>query len=256
MNIEPHGSRRLEPPKIFSTPSSPPPQNHRMSIILPGDPLPEHNEDTVLGPGIYRVPLKDAIPTKAGIFASKQHRKTGQIDYVETNSKRYTPALKDQVVGVVTAKNSEGYRVTLQDHTTPVRLDQFAFENASKKNKPNLNIGSVVYARVSFADKDIEAEIECYDASTGKSAGFGELKGGFVFDVSLGFARHLLFKGHQVLNSIGETTPFEIAIGMNGKIWVDAPDKKTIWKISRCIQSAETVPENEVPKLVKKILSS
>lgn len=228
-------------------------------LVLPGDPLPS-SENTVYGPGIYQVPLSTPLPSKAGYLSTKSKSKSkgsnNTIEYIESNSKRYIPSNKDQVIGIITARNSEGYRVTLQDHTTPVRLDQFAFENASKKNKPNLPVGSVVYARVSHADKDIEAEIECFDASSGKAAGFGELKNGYIFTVSLAFARQLLFKGHQVLTSIGERTAFEIAIGMNGKIWIDAPDAKTIWKISQCIQKAETIDSNQVDKMVGKLLSN
>jgi exosome complex RNA-binding protein Rrp4 len=37
--------------------------------------------------------------------------------------------------------------------------------------------GSIVYARVTLANKDMDPEIVCTNAG-GKSAGFGELKGG------------------------------------------------------------------------------
>jgi exosome complex component RRP40 len=50
-------------------------------------------------------------------------------------------------------------------------------------------IGTLLYARVSLAHRDMEPEIECFDPSTGKSEGFGELKGGLVVDCSLQFCR-------------------------------------------------------------------
>lgn len=50
-------------------------------------------------------------------------------------------------------------------------------------------VGSLVYARVSLAHKDMEPELECFDAQTRKSEGFGELKGGFLVRCSLKLCR-------------------------------------------------------------------
>lgn len=47
----------------------------------------------------------------------------------------------------------------------------------------------LVYARVSLANRDMETEIECFDPATGKSEGFGEVKGGLMMTTSLEFAR-------------------------------------------------------------------
>ena len=54
-------------------------------------------------------------------------------------------------------------------------------------------INSLVYARVSLAHKDMEPELECFDAQTRKSEGFGELKGGFLVHCSLGMCRMWVF---------------------------------------------------------------
>lgn len=50
-------------------------------------------------------------------------------------------------------------------------------------------VGCLVYARVSLAHKDMEPELECFDAQTRKSEGFGELKDGFVVRCSLKMCR-------------------------------------------------------------------
>lgn len=84
-------------------------------------------------------------------------------------------------------------------------LDALAFEGATKRNKPTLKarsrysqgtlanvvpqVGSLVYARVSLANRDMEPEVECIDPTTHKADGFGELKSGFIVKCSLGFAR-------------------------------------------------------------------
>lgn len=52
-----------------------------------------------------------------------------------------------------------------------------------------VQVGSLLYARVSLAHKDMEPELECFDAQTRKAEGFGELKGGFVVHCSLKMCR-------------------------------------------------------------------
>ncbi len=50
-------------------------------------------------------------------------------------------------------------------------------------------MGCLVYARVSLAHKDMDPELECFDAQTRKAEEFGELKGGFVVKCSLKMCR-------------------------------------------------------------------
>lgn len=114
-------------------------------------------------------------------------------------------------MGTVVARHAEGYRVDI-GAAHMASLDALAFEGATKRNRPNLKVitpffslvvlgmrvdprlflcqvGALVYARVSLANRDMEPELECFDATTRKSEGFEELKGGTVFPCSLGMAR-------------------------------------------------------------------
>jgi len=115
-------------------------------------------------------------------------------------------------------------------------LDGLAFESATKRNKPNLKVGCLVYARVSLAHKDMEPELECFDAQTRKAEGFGELKGGFVVKCSLKMCRDLLDPEHFLLPLLGGKFPLEAAVGMNGRVWVNAKEPKLIIAIARCIE--------------------
>ena len=58
---------------------------------------------------------------------------------------------------------------------------------------------------------------------------FSQLEGGFMFEVPIEYARRLLApprdKGVVIL---GKHIPYEIAIGVNGKIWVNASSNKMI----------------------------
>ena len=124
-------------------------------------------------------------------------------------------------------------------------LPQLAFEGATKKTRPQLTHGSLVYARVITASKYTEPEIACYNPSTGKSEGMGELKGGMLFDVSLGLARRLLMKeqweegGVALLELLGEKVGFEVAVGRNGRVWVRAESVRETLVVGRALREVD-----------------
>tara|TARA_B110000902_G_scaffold252146_1_gene313243 strand:+ start:94 stop:417 length:324 start_codon:yes stop_codon:yes gene_type:complete len=57
--------------------------------------------------------------------------------------------------------------------------------------------------------------------ATGESA-FGELHGGTTVRCSVGFTRDLRRMDSAVLTALGGAIPFEIAVGYNGRVWVNA----------------------------------
>lgn len=52
---------------------------------------------------------------------------------------QYTPALGEPVIGVIVARHAEGYRVDIGTSQS-ASLDALAFEDATKRNKPNLKV--------------------------------------------------------------------------------------------------------------------
>lgn len=203
-----------------------------MSVILPGDDLgiATDNIETSIGPGIYRLPGTEEpklIPINAGILNIKRNKQgTRQATHLESNSRRYIPQVNDMVIGTIVGVYAEYYKVLLQNFLPNVTLSVMAFPNATKKNRPNLKQGQCVYARVSSYIPELETELECFDPTTGKEGGFGLLdESGYVFDVELNFARELLFNsGFLVLEKLSTKCMFEIAIGINGKIWLKCGD--------------------------------
>jgi exosome complex component RRP40 len=120
-----------------------------------------------------------------------------------------------------------------------------------------------VYARVSLANKHMDPELECVSSSTGKSEGLGPLTGGMVFDISLGMARRLMLPrpkeqgGLVLLEELGsQGVPFEIAVGRNGKVWVDSKNVATTLKIGRALQETDEkrLTLDEQMKLSKKLV--
>lgn len=81
-----------------------------------------------------------------------------------------------------------------------------AFEGATKRNKPNIAVGALVYARVVVANKHMEPELSCTSPHfkkewvTGQSL-FGELVNGYSFRVSLRLARtYIITHYHMKFN--------------------------------------------------------
>ncbi|WPK23947.1 hypothetical protein PUMCH_001197 [Australozyma saopauloensis] len=197
-------------------------------IILPGDSLAELTQlesAVTIGPGIYKSPRsQNIIPLHAGILKEVTLNKKTQekLIYVDSNSKRYIPQANDLVIGIVIGTYSDAFKVSLQEFSMPVQLSMMAFPNATKKNRPNIKVGQAVYARVSEAVPEVATEIECIDPETGKDGGFGALdEAGYLFDVNMNFARELLFNKSSVfLEKLASRAAFEIAIGINGKVWI------------------------------------
>lgn len=222
------------------------------SLIIPGDELHINKDSSVIqGPGVYCEPKSQRfIPVNAGIEMITDSKK-GQTVYVDFNSRRYVPALGDLVVGTISGSFSDSYRVSLANFSTPVTLSYMAFPNASKKNRPTLKVGDLVYARVSNAEKELEAEIECLDSTTGKDVGYGLLDGGFVVDISLAYARELLFNDEfPLLHIMAKYTQFEVAIGVNGKVWIKCDDAKSTLACYRSILECQSRPVGEYKRII------
>ncbi|KAK6100138.1 exosome non-catalytic core subunit rrp40 [Batrachochytrium dendrobatidis] len=144
----------------------------------------------------------------------------------------------------------ESYRVDIGG-PHPAALPVLAFEGATKRNKPNLEVGALVYARVSLANKDMEPEIECINPSSGKADGFGELNDGFMIKCSLGMCRSLMAKNNTILAQISSLFPFETAIGMNGRVWINAETPKQIIMIANLIRAADGAAPSKVLSMLK-----
>ncbi|KAJ7147056.1 exosome complex exonuclease RRP40 [Mycena crocata] len=215
-----------------------------MSIVLPGQRVPADHVNLKLGPGLLQITgnSNGGASTSASIIATRagslNHSANGSRWWVENNSRRYVPASQESVIGVVVQKAGEAFRVDIGS-AQPASLDGLAFEGATKRNKPNLKIGNLVYARISLAHKDMEPELECFDAQTRKSEGFGELKGGFMVRCSLGMCRQLLDPKHFLLPLLGARFPLEAAVGVNGRVWVSAKDAREVIAMSRCIEAVD-----------------
>jgi exosome complex component RRP40 len=241
------------------------------SILLPGDtihpsrlPLKQNTTKTLtLGPGIAYTPPSSFHTTTTGTLHTDSRKHVLWLENASSDS-RYTPTPGDLVIASVHHTSVDVFHCALSPHTPHATLPQLAFEGATKKTRPMLQPGSVVYARVSGAEKHMDPEIECVHPSTGKSEGLGELKGGMIFDISLGMARRLMMVKTKeegrvtVLEEAAEKhgARFEIAVGRNGRIWIRAESIKVTVALGRALKEADEkqLTVEEQVKLVKAMM--
>ena len=141
--------------------------------------------------------------------------------------------------------------MSLANFSSPVTLSYMAFPNASKKNRPSLKVGDLVYARVCKADKELEGEIECVDSTTGKDAGFGLLSGGMVVEATLAFCRELTFnENFPLLGLLAKNARFEVAIGINGRVWINCDDVKSTLACCRSIMDCQKRPISDHKSII------
>ena len=144
------------------------------------------------------------------------------------------------------------YRVDIGT-SEPASLSYLAFEGATKRNRPNVNVGDIVYAKLLVASSHTEAELVCVD-SYGKKAGLGVLTGGgFMFAVSLNLVRKLLAPDCGLLTKLGEVAPFETAVGVNGRVWLRARSVKETMLLAQAVTSAEYMTAEEIAMMCDKL---
>lgn len=220
-------------------------------VVAPGDVvavLPEQGKVKV-GAGLY-AEGNSLHTSKAGML---RQTKAGKL-WVEGRQKRYIPSTGDDVVGVVLERHAENFVVDI-GAPFPAVLKFLAFEGATRRNRPKLAEGDLVYARVVLAHRDIDTEVSCTD-SGGKASGYGPLKGGSLITCTTALARRLLASPPApVLDALGKSVQFEIAIGQNGKVWIDAASAATVVLIANAIARSEYLSADQSRLLVQKLVA-
>lgn len=264
------------------------------AIVLPGDQvssniLPSTTTPIRIGPGLRslghrNIPSKTVDSshniiqaTQAGILSVDPNRRSVSVQSFP--NRRYIPTANDLVIAQVQRSSQDFFHCIITPHAPFAVLGQLAFEGASKKTRPNLKQGDLVYARVLSVGvgAGTEVELTCVNPATGKAepGGLGMLSSGMLFDVSTGLAARLLRASSSttsaqaasvvVLEELGQKLEskggFEIAVGRNGKVWVDcsgsgdAAVKMTV-AIGKCLKELDQrhLTPAEQKKLVSRVL--
>ncbi|KAJ6264067.1 hypothetical protein Dda_0208 [Drechslerella dactyloides] len=243
------------------------------ALVLPGDPLPQltpflsPDESTAsskpktlrLGPGLTlspSTPSTPILPYRHGALhtSSSSKRPTASI----TNTPHhYHPAVQDAVLVTLLRSTADGFVVQLTPYTTPATIlyDAYITNNAGttaavRKARPNIPVGGTIYARVATVHKHLEA-VELAVPSTD----FGEVLSHksnntatnqdlanraevtpYVLSISQPMVKVLAAEdtlGKPLLSAVSSKIPFEMIVGRNGRVWIDAATQREVVAVVR-----------------------
>ena len=242
--------------------SGSPPSSLRLLLegdtpVCPGDFLCDISafERLLLGPGVAR----DSGRLVASVFGVLRWDAERHRLWVEGEPRRYVPALGDHVIGIVTDKNAEEYKLQIGS-ASAAALPVLAFDGATKRNRPHLEVGALVYARIVVAHRDMEPQASCAapegvgakDWVTNESI-FGELAGGHVFECAQSLCSRLMSDDCPVLDALGGIAPFELAVGINGRVWVRSDAAAVSVLAQSAITRSQAVPDEQHAALVEEM---
>lgn len=75
---------------------------------------------------------------------------------------------------------------------------------------------------------------------------------GFVIHKNPDLAHKLLRPENPLLRTLGRKFAFEVAIGLNGKIWINAQKCSNVLNIIQAFECCEKMNENEIVELCNK----
>ncbi|GAA6215184.1 exosome complex component RRP40-like [Lates japonicus] len=228
-------------------------------VLLPGDEFTCDTDDTisltehvkpekvVCGPGLRRSGDR-LVVCKSGVLRHKQPN----VFWIDSQQRRYVPAKGETVIGIVTTKSGDVFKVDFGG-SEQASLSYLAFEGATKRNRPNVQVGDLVFAQFSIANKDMEPELVCIDSS-GRANGLGVFGGGgLLFRVSLGLVRRLLAPHSEVRSDLEQLFPCELVVGMNGRLWVRSSSVQQTLIIANLLQSCDTMTAPQRRELFRRV---
>ncbi|KAJ8339830.1 hypothetical protein SKAU_G00344630 [Synaphobranchus kaupii] len=221
-------------------------------VLLPGDvfSLERKPEKVICGPGLRRNG-DEILVCKSGIFRHKHPN----MYWIDSQQKRYVPAKGESVIGIVTAKSGDVFKVDVGGSEL-ASLSYLAFEGATKRNRPNVKVGDLVYAQFIIANKDMEPELVCMD-SCGRANGMGVFGlGGLLMKVSLGLVRRLLVPQSALVKELEKVFPFEMVVGLNGRVWVKAQSTQHMLVLGNLLEGCENMTAQQRHAVFRRVADS
>ncbi|XP_025214943.1 exosome complex component RRP40 isoform X1 [Theropithecus gelada] len=208
----------------------------------------------VCGPGLRRCGDR-LLVTKCGRLRHKEPGSGGGVYWVDSQQKRYVPVKGDHVIGIVTAKSGDIFKVDVGG-SEPASLSYLSFEGATKRNRPNVQVGDLIYGQFVVANKDMEPEMVCID-SCGRANGMGVIgQDGLLFKVTLGLIRKLLAPDCEIIQEVGKLYPLEIVFGMNGRIWVKAKTIQQTLILANILEACEHMTSDQRKQIFSRLAES
>ncbi|CAL1586828.1 unnamed protein product [Knipowitschia caucasica] len=228
-------------------------------VLVPGDVFvgqaedmlslsgPTRKETAVCGPGLRR----DGARVCVSVSGILKH-KAPNVFWIQAHGKRYVPVKGECVIGIVTLKSGDVFKVDVGS-SEQASLSYLSFEGATKRNRPNVQVGDLVYAQLLVANKDMEPELVCIDGA-GRANGMGVFgSGGLMVKVSLGLVHRLLAPSSDLMSDLSALYPSEMVVGMNGRVWVKSSSLQQTLIICNLLQNCEHLSPEQRKVLFNRI---
>jgi exosome complex RNA-binding protein Rrp4 len=167
--------------------------------------------------------------------------------------KYYSPKVDDPVIGIIVQKSSEFYKVDINSYTHAI-LNTKDFEGATKKQKPNLNLGDLVFARISKVNKFDTPTLSCINPlehknwASGESY-FGGIKNGNLFSLNR-MHTWTFYKENYALTRLNDVVGYEIIIGFNGRMWINSEKSEDIYTIHEILINSLIQSKDKIEKSI------
>lgn len=227
-------------------------------LLFPGEEY-EFNE-SLLHYDAFGFNNGNLVTKKCGILVTDEAGKAleNQNEEVFTSLGRYySPKLDDVVIGVIVLKTAEFYKVEINSYTHAI-LNTMDFEGASKKSKPNLNLGDLVFARVSNVNKFDAPTLSCISLHENKNwasgeSFFGQLKGGNLYNFEKIKTSELLDPENYTIKRLRDVSNYDLTVGMNGRLWINSENFQEITKIYKTLIKSFTSSKEEIEKYIHEV---
>ena len=199
-------------------------------FVLPGDviastlPSPlDSSASITLGPGLHYDKDTEAFTSHSCGHIREPSSSVYYVDGYRPSTSSLSTG--DFVLGVVVRRQLESVLVDI-GYNELASLSLYDFEGSTKRTKPNVDRGDVIYGRLKI-EGECQPQITCVNED-GKADGMGVLhENGYLFDISIDVANELVDRDN-LLQELGNDIPYEIAIGANGRIWIKAASTRTM----------------------------
>lgn len=221
-----------------------------MQIILPGEIFSEHSSLDYKSSLINKITVNKEndqstnnnflISKVSGKIFQKTNTKEMALKFFQI-SEKYSPSQQDRIIGRIVKKQADNYEVDIRADRKGL-LGVLSFQGASKKSRPNLIESDLVFARVQLIPEYLYYKLTCTSETnlktwnSGESL-FGSLNDGAEIVIPIFFA-HFLLKNEIFFELIRKYIAIEIAIGVNGVLWIKTSSIKNLLILVNFFQQA------------------
>jgi exosome complex component RRP40 len=231
-----------------------PQEINKKILLFPGEEY-EFNEK-LIHYGAFGYANGNLVSKKCGILLCDKNGKVvdnTSEEVFRSLGKYYSPKEEDVVIGVIVQKSSEYLKVDINSYSYAI-LNTKDFEGATKKVKPIINLGDVVFARVSKVNKFDAPVLTCVSEhgtknwASGESF-FGIINEGNLYDFPKIYA-YDMYKENYALGRLYDVANFELITGMNGKMWIKSDTAENVANIYEILMSSFKLDKDDVEKLI------